>query len=174
MSTHVPHRGLRKAVMDTGPLVDALILEMARRSPESRRKPILENSKLSPYLAQSINRQDAFKRLFLAIRTILTTPHVIAEVQGHVKGPFQRASWSFGMEMLNTGAVDERSVPRLSEMHQIVELRASVCEIGPTDTCLIELARQEGCTLLTNDRRTLARRAWELGVDCRLVSDLVS
>lgn len=76
------------------------------------------------------------------------------------------------MELLQQKNLDE-CLLRLLDLYAKDHLRSAVCEIGPTDTALIELARQEGCVLLTDDERTLYRLALKIGVDCRLVKPLV-
>lgn len=179
MNYHSRGRPIVKAVIDTGPLFNALVLQLLEKSPESHRKDILQNSGLHSHLTRSPSRQWAFVQFFRSIPTILTTSHVIAEVNGllkreHIKGNRYRAFWTHGMDLLSARALDERSLPRLLDMYVVGELREGVCTIGPVDTALIELARREGCTLLTGDNNTLARRAWELGVDCRLIDQVIS
>lgn len=171
-------RPIVKAVIDTGPLYNALVLQLVEKSPESLRKPILQNSGLHSHLAESPSQQWAFVQFFRSIPTILTTSHVIAEVNGllkreHIKDTRYRAFWTHGMDLLNARALDERSLLRLLDMYVVEKLKEGVCTIGPVDTALIELARKEGCTLLTGDNNTLARRAWELGVDCRLIDQII-
>jgi hypothetical protein len=77
------------------------------------------------------------------------------------------------MELLTARALDERSLLRLLDMYVVGELMEGVCTLGPVDTALIDLTRREGGTLLTDDT-PLAGRAWGLGVDCRLISELIS
>jgi len=103
---------------------------------------------------------------------------VIAEVNGllkreRIKGERYRAFWTHGMDLLNAKSVDERSSLRLLDMYVDREMKEGVCTIGPVDTGLIDLARREGCALLTNDK-TLAWRALELGIDGRLMDNLIS
>ena len=168
---------IRKAVIDTSTLFNALVLHLAEKSPESHRKAILEESALSSYLRGSKSRQEAFLHLFRSIPMLLTTTHVMAEVngllkKGQVKGARHRAFWTHGMDLLNAKALDERFSLRLLEMFVDSALNEGVCTIGPVDTALIELARREGCALLTDDK-ALGSRAWGIGVDCRLVYHLV-
>jgi rRNA-processing protein FCF1 len=177
MINHSRDRPIVKAVLDTGPLFNALVLHLVEKSPESRRKGILEQSAVSSYLVSSTIRQEAFLQLFRSIPTILTTAHVIAEVnglikKGQVKGERHRAFWTHGMELLSARALDERLSCRLLDMFIDGALKESICTIGPVDTALIELARGEGCSLLTDDK-TIGWRAWEIGVDCRLVYNLI-
>ena len=167
-----------KAVIDASPLFDVLMLQLVEKSPESQRKAILEKSALAPYLVESPSRQSNLVQLFRSIHTVLTTSQVIAEVNGllkreRIKGERYRAFWTHGMDLLNARALDERSSLRLLEMYVDGEMKEGVCTIGPVDTALIDLARREGCPLLTNDQ-TLAWRALELGVDGRLMDNLIS
>jgi hypothetical protein len=41
------------------------------------------------------------------------------------------------------------------------------------DAALIRLAAEERSMLLTDDERTLAVRAWDMGIDCHLVKTMV-
>ena len=167
------HSSISKAVVDTSPLFTALTLELVRRSPRSRRSTILEKSGLPEYLSKSSSRQEAFLQFLASIRIILTTQHVIAELQGLLRREHQREFWSYGMDLLSTRGFGERLLPPLLDMQRVDAVREAVCATGPTDAGLIELARQEGCALITDDERTLARRAWQLGMDCRLVCNLI-
>src|SRR4029078_7246315 len=92
-----------KAVIDTTALYNALILHLVENSPESHRKGILESSALSSYIVGHPGRQEAFLHLFRSIPIILTTQHVVAEVngllrKGQVKGERYRSFWTQGME----------------------------------------------------------------------------
>ncbi len=46
-------------------------------------------------------------------------------------------------------------------------------DIGIVDTGLIELAARNNCVLITEDERTLARRAWSDQINCQLVKQLI-
>jgi hypothetical protein len=96
---------------------------------------------------------------------------VIGEVQGHqkLKDKYAEGFWRSAMDWLTRKNLDERLL-RFLDMKGQTE---SVCMIGPTDTGLIELARREGCVLLTDDERSLAWRAWGQGVKCQLVEKLI-
>jgi len=171
-------RLITTAVMDASPLFASLILELADKSPESHRNAILGQSALPEFLMGNPTRQENFVRLLRSIPNLLTTSHVIAEVNGllkreHIRGERYRAFWTCGMDLLNARALDERSLLRLLDMYVVSELKEGVCTLGPVDTALIDLTRSEGATLLTDDS-TLAGRAWEIGVDCRLTSTLIS
>lgn len=171
-------RPIVKAVIDTSPLFNSLALQLVERSPESLRSAILEQCALPSYLAESPTRQRAFVEFFRSIPRILTTSHVVAEVNGllkkkHIKGERYRAFWIHGMDLLNARSLNERSLLRLLDMYVVPELREGVCTIGPVDTGLADLAEKEGCALLTDDR-TLALHALRRGVDCRLMERLIS
>ena len=162
---------IRKAVVDTGPLFDVLTLNFVRRH---GRQEVLGRTTMSP----DPGVQDGYVRLFDSIRTILTTSHVVGELQGlessrlRLRGPHLEDFWVASADFLTTRNFDERLIPLL-HMYSQARLREVLSAAGPSDTGLIDLALQEGCPLLTNDERTLARRAWQLGVDCQLVRWLV-
>ncbi len=168
---------IRKAVIDTSPLLAALLLDFVRNRPQAQRDSILRNSRIAEYLRTDQRLQREFIQFFDSISNILITSHVVAELQGLVNkldGGYKKQFWLGGMSYLSRKRLDERSPLSLIDMHEREDFRKAVCNIGPTDVWLIELARQEGCTLLTDDDRTLARYAWELGVDCRLVQSIIS
>jgi len=69
-------------------------------------------------------------------------------------------------------SIDERLI-RLLDMAADESFKDLVPEIGLVDTGLIRLALEHGCALITEDERTLYPRALEIGIDCRLVKQLV-
>ena len=161
---------IRRAVVDASPLVSALVLEYVRSKPRDWRDPILNKSRLASYLEKNEMRQSAFVHYFDAIQTIMTTSHVIGEVQGlqsKLDGRYRQEFWPGGIAFLRRKKLDERLVGLL-QIASTGELLASVCSLGPTDTGLIELARQERCVLLTDDTE-IRRRASHQQVDCRLM-----
>lgn len=167
------------AVVDTAPLMSALILEYRRRSSPARSEAILSGSRIAAYLRQDEHRQVAFMQLFDSIPVILTTSHVIGELQGlqTLKGEYQKGFWTHAMQWLSAKGLDERLV-RLIDLYQDESLRLAVGEVGSTDTGLVSLARQVGCftpdkVLLTDDRRTLAPLARQQQVYCYVVEDLL-
>jgi rRNA-processing protein FCF1 len=123
--------------------------------------------------------QDACLELFRSIRSILTTSHVIGEIQGlqtsrlKLKGTDLKDFWFASMELLEFRKLDERLLRLIEEGFQRADVRHNISEIGPTDAGLIELARLEGCVRLTDDQRTLAQSAWRLGVDCKIFKPLL-
>jgi hypothetical protein len=70
------------AVVDTSPLLSALILEYMRRSSPVRSEKILSGSRIADYLLHDQKRRMNFVRLFEDIPNILTTSHVLGELQG--------------------------------------------------------------------------------------------
>ncbi len=70
---------IRKAVIDTGPLLSALILNHHMRY---ARRSVLDSFLREPLRIRS--HQEQFLWLLAAIPDKLTTSHVIAEIQGHV------------------------------------------------------------------------------------------
>jgi len=167
------------AVVDTAPLLSALILDYARRNTPARSESILSRSQMADYLKHDQKRQTAFMRFFDGIPVILTTSHVIGELQGlqTLKDEYQRGFWLNAMRWLSTKRLDERLV-KLLDLHQEETWRPAVCEVGPPDAGLVTLARQVGCfseekPLLTDDRRTLYPLARRQQVYCQIVEDLV-
>lgn len=167
---------ITKAVIDTEPLLSVLVINYVRQSSQQKQNSILGLSRISRYLANDAYKQEALFQLFDNIPVILTTSHVIAEIQGLQTLPdeYKEGFWLYSMDYLSRKNLDEKPPVVILDMNKTDKLRGMVSRIGPTDTGLIELARQEDCTLLTEDKRTLARSAWEMGVDCRIVEAIVS
>jgi hypothetical protein len=118
-------------------------------------------------------------QLFESIPSILTTSHVIGELQGlqTLKGEYQKGFWMCVMQWLSAKGLDEKLV-RLFDLYQDESLRLAVGEVGSTDAGLVGLARQVGCftpnkVLLTDDRRTLAPLARQQQIYCHVVEDLL-
>lgn len=166
--------GVRPSVVDAGPLLSALVLRFTRKTLLERRRALIDRSRISDYLVRSPGRQRAFVELFDSIVEINTTSHVIGELQGLqvLRGDEQRDFWLSSMDWLVKKKLDEKLV-RLLDLNSQSSSRDRVCRIGPCDAGLIELALKEGATLLTDDRRTLAPLAWDVGVDCHVVNDLL-
>jgi hypothetical protein len=123
--------------------------------------------------------QNACLELFRSIRSILTTSHVIGELQGlqtsrlKLKGADLKSFWLASMELLALSKLDERLLRLIEDGFQREDVRHNIAQIGPTDAGLIQLALREGCTLLTDDERTLAPLAYRLGVDCKFFKPLL-
>ena len=99
---------------------------------------------------------------------------MIAEIQGHVNlvklyGDDRLNFWQASVDLLMQWKLDERLIRLLD----ITSRRVMLPDIGLVDTGLIELAARNSCVLLTEDERTLARRAWAEGIDCKLVKQLI-
>jgi hypothetical protein len=80
------------AVVDTSPLLSVLILEYMRRSSPVRSEKILSGSRIADYLLHDQKRRMNFAHLFEDIPNILTTSHVLGELQGlqRLKEDYQR------------------------------------------------------------------------------------
>lgn len=167
-----------RAVIDSGVLFTVLTLNYIRRGhfPEPKRTRIL--SSLDTELRASEGRQQAYLLMMSSIGVPLITSHVVGELQGlqtsrlGLKDHNLRFFWLHSLEYLLERNLDERLL-RLLDMYGRADLREAVCNIGPADAGLIDLALSVGCPLLTDDERTLAWRAWQAGVDCRLVRQII-
>lgn len=159
---------IKKAVLDTGPLLSAITLELIRNRTLDQREAILRDSRLEPYL-RDIHKHQVFLQFFESIEVVLTTSHVVAEIHGlrFLKGDLKKEFWECAITLLQRKAFSEELIG-LFQLHS-QELLKMVAEIGPTDVALTELAFVQGCVLLTEDERTLAPWAWNQGVDCRVV-----
>jgi hypothetical protein len=155
-----------KAVVDTEPLLNALLLNYVATMIASRREAALDRSRISWYLKDRAMRPP-FLELFGGIQKILTTSHVIGEVNGlSPKGEDREEFWRSAMRWLEAKRLDERFVQLLDmQAHQ------ATYQIGPADAELVMLAQGEGCHLLTDDRRTLAPHAWKQGVNCIVLEE---
>lgn len=165
-----------KAVIDSGPLFDALVLsyDLHRPAPWLRDRfgSILDNA------LQTTTAQRQFLTLLASIREKLTTSHAMAELYGLEKrslglsGTYLHEFWRTSIDLLVQWRIDERLV-KLLDLASHASLRICLPEIGVTDAGLIDLAARHGCILITRDARTLAREAYLRQVDCRLVKQLI-
>lgn len=160
-----------KVAVDASPLISILVLKYAFTLEPDAANAIIMRSEAAPYLRTN-SAQRAMIRLFDRVRGITTTSHVIGELQGLqvLKGASQTAFWQAAMNWLASKGLDENLISLL-ELNSHLRSRTWVCEIGPTDCGLIELAIREHAALLTDDRRTIVGRARKNGVDCRVVED---
>lgn len=164
----------QSAVIDASPLLTLLGLRFINTAPSST--PSFDRiitGAAAEYLKNRPDRQRQFLAYFESLSTLLTTSHVIGELQGlsqamKLDEEERKRFWSVSSEYLGRLGLDEQLITLL-EMSQRSETRAWIGIIGPTDTGLIELARSGGHLLLTDDEKTLSKQAWDLGVDCRLV-----
>jgi rRNA-processing protein FCF1 len=165
-----------KAVIDSGPLFSALILNYYELDIKFGR-PINIPGLKDPLRDQSA--QGLFLELLSSIKEKLTTSHVIGELQGLEKsrlklyGDGRTNFWRASIDLLTQWNVDEKLV-RLLDLASDDSLRSCLPRIGHVDTGLIDLALRHGCVLITEDEPTLASEAWRAGVDCRLVKQLIS
>ncbi len=171
---------LEKAVVDTGPLITVLTLHFLNetQADTNRRSTILRRV-VTKEVLEIPAYEERYLNLFKSVKSLMTTSHVIGELQGlqssrlKFNGNDLRRFWLSGLEFMRGRKLEETLV-RLLDMADRDYLRAGICRFGPTDTGLIELARKEGCVILTDDERTLATRAWEQGVDCRLMKQVIA
>jgi hypothetical protein len=163
-----------KVVIDSGPLFTVLTLHYAIRT---KRVSLLQ--KIDEDIRRSVSMQGACLELFRSIRSILTTSHVIGEIQGlqtsrlGLRGEDFQGFWLGSMELLALSNFDERLLRLIEDGFQREDVRNNISAIGPTDAGLIELALREGCVLLTDDQRTLAPLAYRLGVDCGIFKTML-
>jgi hypothetical protein len=165
-----------KAVIDSGPLFSALVLNYGLREIGYGRSPRFNNVLADPL--QHPPAQRRFLELLSSIREKITTAHAVAELNGLEKsrlglyGNGRLAFWRTSIDLLIQWDIDERLI-RLLDLASDDAFRECLPEIGATDAGLIQLALQHECVLITEDERTLAREAWTRGVDCQLVKQLV-
>jgi predicted nucleic acid-binding protein len=165
----------RTAVIDSGPLFSALVINYDRQYSFGR--SLRYNGVLAPSLRES-GVQTRFLNFLSSIPQKLTTAHVISELwrleRSRLKlyGAGWTSFWRTSIDLLTQWAIDERLV-RLIDLAANANLRECVTEIGATDAALIQLAEQHGCVLITDDERTLAARAWSRLIDCQLVKQLI-
>ncbi len=164
-----------KAVIDAGPLFSAMILNYYDLDIKFGR-PFSASGLEDPLLETASQR--SFLHLLGSIREKLTTSHVIGELQGLAKSRLKLSDddrtnfWRASIDLLAQWNIDENLV-RLLDLASGEIAGSCLQRIGPNDTGLIELARRNGCVLITQDERTLAPEAWSLGVKCLLVKQLI-
>ena len=166
---------IRKAVLDSGVMFDALVADLICSDP-----PVPINyGRLPGCLHESVRPPEAQRRLLEilgSIRIRLTTSHAIGEVNGltnsrlDLRGPHLSTFWERSTELLTLWNLGERLIEFLDLARREA---ATFPRAGIVDTGLVELAFRESCVLITNDERTLALLAYERGVDCRLLKNLI-
>jgi len=114
-----------------------------------------------------------FPQLFDALQTILTTSNVIGEIQGlqTLKGHYQREFWLGGIRLLRQKRLDEKLLPIL-DMESDDTNRGLIQVLGPTDTGLLQLAKNERCYLLTDDY-DLRSQARQENINCWLTIEML-
>lgn len=170
MSKTLDHTSLlRRAVIDSGPLMDLLTLQWASKS---RIRPSTPLDTLSSYLQRDVEKRGRFEKFVEAVPSLLTTSHVIGELQRLSKklsGSYQREFWTSTMEYLEELKYEERLITFKDTSRDRLPIR----EIGPTDCGLIRLATLECCSLLTNDRRLKGKAQSIANIDGRLMEEVV-
>lgn len=131
---------------------------------------------LHEHLRNDRSRQDNLLNLFIQVSP-LTTSHAIGELQGLQTSRLRLGEidlenfWLKTIDLLRSKALDEKLVQMLA-CASASGPQSTMCLLGPPDTGLLELARMEGCPLLTEDNR-LYRTASEFGIECQLVNNVV-
>jgi rRNA-processing protein FCF1 len=164
--------------MDASPLLTMLGLHFIESAAGAR--PDFDRiitGQAAMYMKDRPDRQKRFQLYIDNIPTLLTTSHVIGELQGlstkmNLYENERKRFWSSSMEYLERRGFEEQIITLLS-MAGEQSTRAWIGIIGPTDTGLIALAKEHGCRLLTDDRRTLMSRALDQGVDCILMENVI-
>ncbi len=116
--------------------------------------------------------QDALLNLFTDIKVVLTSAHVVGELQGlqtsrlGLRENDFKNFWAHTLDHLASKRLDERLIRLLSMPRDVLSI------VGPTDTGLIDLALSTRCPLLTKDG-TLKHLAEHRGVVCHLLKYLI-
>ena len=166
----------QKAVIDSGPLFSALVLNYDLRQIRYGRPPSFTHLLEKPLT--DTTAQQRFLEVLGSIGEKLTTSHAIAELNGLEKsrlglhGDSLRDFWRTSIDLLTQWDIDEKLV-RLLDIASGESFQECLPGIGLIDTALIHLALQHECVLITQDEKTLAPAALSRGVDCRLVKQLV-
>lgn len=164
-----------KMVIDTGPLIDALTLELLERAPECA-AAILHKSPLDACLDNNPAAQRNFRNLLERANEILITSHVIGEIRSRMHGSggkLHATYWQSWMDFLDKHNVAEKLIT-LREMNADERLRGIVRLVGPTDAGVMALANREDCLVLTHDSRMYDWRRSFPEVEIELVQNVVS
>jgi hypothetical protein len=136
--------------VDTGVLFDFLVWRFCKETETSFPGCLPDNSAM-------IDCMKALHWYFDRHKPIHTSPHVIAEIHGLVKArakwkePRVSTFWQFAQEELARFRLEEHLV-ELAKMN-----REDLGAFGPTDVSVLELAVQEGRTVILEDG-ALSRR----------------
>jgi len=100
----------------------------------------------------------------------------MGEINGLVKTrldlrePLLSVFWNRAIDLLTQWDLDERLICLLDLWRQD---SAVIPRVGLVDAGLVNLAIAEGCPLITHDERALLDLAYQRGVDCRLLKNLL-
>jgi hypothetical protein len=100
----------------------------------------------------------------------------MGEINGLVKTrldlrePLLSVFWNRAIDLLTQWDLDERLICLLDLWRQD---SAVIPRVGLVDAGLVNLAIAEGCLLITHDERALLDLAYQRGVDCRLLKNLL-
>ena len=164
---------IRQAVIDTGPLFSALVVNHVQQRPTKGNR-----DRLLGCVNESVQHPDAHVRFLSVLGSIsrkLTTSHVLGEINGLVNvklklhEPELSRFWNGCIELLTLWELDERLIRFLDFAGASAP---GIARLGIVDTGLIRLAQEHGCVLITEDG-PLFRLAGEQGVDCRSLKSLL-
>ena len=164
-------------VVDTGPLVNLLVLHYVRIAniPEPRRNALLSDASNG-----ALNREPGMQQRYYdylnRYARLNTTSHAIGEVChviGRALGNYERTRfWEVGVDFLQGKMLEEHLITLLA-VYAEPWARKPAPRIGVADTGLAVLAWKLGVDLLTEDDRTLRQVAVGANVSCVVVSDMV-
>lgn len=123
-------------ILDTGPLFDFLLLRFSEEASRERLREDLE------YLKTDLYRRH-FKEFMMRQKPFLTTPGVIAEIQGlsrrlpSLTRVDEGSFWTLARKEFRELGIDEEII-RLGEMQE-----EDLANYGPVDASLLELARRK-------------------------------
>lgn len=158
---------LRKAVIDTGPLLTTLTLVYIQQSPQHR-ELLRHKHKLPSYITDPTSERN-FLQFISGITQPLITSHVLGEIRSRSRVPeeIHREFWLSAMKFLSEINLNEQLI-LLSDLYRNDRYRMLVSILGPTDAGVIALAEKEECVLLTDDSRLFH---WSEIADVRLIKN---
>jgi hypothetical protein len=170
---------IRSAVVDASPLLNLLALNFGSKTTPDRPDRLLVGDAAGRYLRGRPDNQQRFLLLFDSVHELMTTSHVIGELQGlatsklKLNGADKRAFWKASIDYLANHNLDEYLI-RILDLSRDYTYHELIGIIGPSDSELIHLAKLKGNTLLTDDEGTLFGMALREGVECELVKNLIA
>jgi rRNA-processing protein FCF1 len=151
----------KRAILDTCVLFDALMIEYIRLN---RNTNLVKKWEQTIYKGNFIYKEN-YTKFLDNIKYIITTSHVIGELQGLVnsskfgiENKLRTSFWESSISYLRYKNLDERFIELLVLCDNQNNFK-NMYDIGYVDTGLIELARKEKLPIITNDYHTLILRA---------------
>ncbi|MBM2814247.1 MAG: hypothetical protein HW421_1009 [Ignavibacteria bacterium] len=157
---------LRKAVIDTSVLLDALLISYYNL--KEGHDSIIQYVK-QLYLGKEIFLKN-YTEFLEGIECFITTSHAIGELQGlfstriGIEGDLKRNFWEKSVSYLKTKKINELLIELalISENKTYIKF---IFDIGYIDTGLIELAKKENLPIITDDVRTLSNFAYGQAIE---------